>query len=110
MKNIATLIVALSASLSLGGCYVYADTPSAAVATDAYSPMYYDGNVVYYDSVGAPFVWIGGSVRYVPRTYVHYDVLRSHYRRHSRGYHRWYQAHPYHRHHRVHRGYRHHRH
>lgn len=110
MKNIAPLIVALSASFALGGCYVYADTPpvTATVETDAYSPMYYDGQVVYYDTVGAPFVWVGGSVVYVPRSYVHYDVLRSHYRAHYRGYHRWYQAHPY-RHYEHHRGEYHHR-
>jgi hypothetical protein len=58
---------------------------------EAYQPAYYDDNVVYYDTVGAPFIYVEGGVRYVPPTYVHYDVLVGHYRTHARAYHEWYE-------------------
>jgi hypothetical protein len=97
MKTIARWMLVLSAALPLAGCYVYAD-PEPATVEAGYEPMYYDGNVVYYDEVGAPFVWAEGRIVYVPRTYGHYDVLVNHYHRHYRGYRNWYRAHPYARH------------
>jgi hypothetical protein len=79
-------VLALFAASMLGGCYAEAAIPPPAVAV-AYSPYYYEGYPVYYDTLGAPFVYIGGGVSYVPRSYVHYDVL-------ARGYHgqRYYGA------------------
>jgi hypothetical protein len=68
-------LLALLASTLLGGCVVAADPlPPPAVAV-AYSPYYYDGYPVYYDGVGVPFIYFGGGVHYVPRSYSHYDVL-----------------------------------
>jgi hypothetical protein len=77
----ATLMFALATSTMLGGCIVAADPPPR-VAVGAYSPLFYNGYAVYYDEGGYPFYYADGVAFYVPRTYVHYDVLRSHYRTH----------------------------
>jgi hypothetical protein len=77
--NWRRIVLALLASTMLGGCVAEASIPPPAVAV-AYSPYYYAGYPVYYDTIGAPFVYIGGGVHYVPRSYAHYDVL-------VRGYH-----------------------
>jgi hypothetical protein len=72
-------LLALLASVMLGGCVVAADPiPPPAVAV-AYAPYYYDGYPVYYDTWGVPYVYFGGGVHYVPRSYAHYDVLVSGY-------------------------------
>jgi hypothetical protein len=71
-------LLALCASVMLGGCYAEAAIPPPAVAV-AYSPYYYEGYPVYYDTLGAPFVYVGGGVSYVPRSYAHYDVLLGGY-------------------------------
>jgi hypothetical protein len=77
----ATVMFALATSTMLGGCIVAADPPPR-VAVGAYSPLFYNGYAVYYDDWGYPFYYSGGLAFYVPRTYVHYDVLLSHYRTH----------------------------
>lgn len=83
----ATLLMGLALSSVLGGCIVAADPlPPPGVAVAAYSPLYYNGYVVYYDDGGYPFYYVGGGVRYVPRGYEHYDVLVSHYRAHPEAY------------------------
>jgi hypothetical protein len=96
MKPIHAMLVAAALALPAGGCYVYADTDPQLVD---YQPLYYEGNVVYYDEVGAPFVYVGDDVVYVPRTYRNYGVLVNHYHRHSRGYYHWHHDHPHARHH-----------
>jgi hypothetical protein len=96
MKKIALLLLSGAATCLLSaGCTVYESTEPAVVQEESYQPMYYEGNVVYYDDVGAPFVWIDGRIVYVAHSYVHYDALVTHYHRHNRGYHRWERAHPY---------------
>ena len=79
------LALALSV-LPLGGCYVVAE-PAAPTVVETYEPVYYEGHVVYFDTVGAPYVVVHGEVRHVPRSYAHYDVLVSHHRAHPRAYH-----------------------
>jgi hypothetical protein len=94
MKNsrfCAALLLALALSSMLGGCIVAADPlPPPGIAVAAYSPLYYDGDVVNYDDWGYPIYYVGGGVRYVPRTYAHYDLLMSHYRAHPEEYRAWY--------------------
>ena len=77
----ATVLMALAAATTLGGCVVAAEPPPR-VAVAAYSPLYYDGYAVYYDDFGYPFYYAAGVPYYVPRTYVHYDLLLGHYRAH----------------------------
>ena len=90
MRHPFILLASALAILPLGGCYVTAQ-PVPRAPMEAYQPAYYDDNVVYYDTVGAPFIYVEGGVRYVPPTYVHYDVLVGHYRTHARAYHEWYE-------------------
>jgi hypothetical protein len=70
------------------GCYVDAEVEP--VAAEGYTPTYYNGYVVYYDSYGSPYYYAGDRTYYVPRTYAHYDRLTYHYRTYSPNYHRWY--------------------
>jgi hypothetical protein len=65
--------------------------PPPPVIVRSYSPLYYQGYVVYYDRHGRPFYYVRGGVRYVPRAHVHYDRYVQHYRRQPRSYERWYE-------------------
>lgn len=99
MNRIIPLAILSLAAPLFGGCYVYTDPapPAVAVEADTYQPAYYDGAVVYYDTVGTPFVYVGDEVHYVPRSYVHYNVLVGHYHHNTRSYHAWYRSHPHYR-------------
>jgi len=88
-------IIGLVASSS--GCTIRARTPSVSVsgpriATSYYTPLYYNGYVVYYDNVGRPMYYVNGTRYYVPRTYASYGRYVSYYRTHRRHYYRWYRA------------------
>jgi hypothetical protein len=72
---------------TFAGCYVDLSPP---VTVDGYDPLYYDGYVVYYDTVGRPFYHVGGVPYWVPRGYVRYDLYMNHYRTHWQRYHNWY--------------------
>jgi len=90
MRHPIMLLATALMVLPLGGCYVVAQ-PAAPVVAETYEPDTYDGNIVYYDTAGAPFFYVEGGIRYVPPAYVHYDVLVGHYRNHARAYHEWYE-------------------
>jgi hypothetical protein len=87
------VIAALVAMASVSGCVV-ATEPVEEPLVVAYTPLYYRGYVVYYDDGGWPYYYDDGAVVYVPRSYVHYDVLVAHYRGHRRAYHEWHDHHP----------------
>jgi hypothetical protein len=81
---------------STSGCTIRARTPSVTVsgpriATSYYTPLYYRGYVVYYDTVGRPVYYVNGVRYYVPRTYAYYGRYVSYYRRHRGAYRRWYR-------------------
>jgi hypothetical protein len=84
------VVLALATLFATGatGCYARAEP---VVYVDAYQPTYYEGYVVYYDGVGRPYYYYDGESRWVPRTYVHYDLLVGHYHRYRPAYHRWYR-------------------
>jgi hypothetical protein len=87
-----TLVLCLAAAS--GGCLVYDETPRARVAVTAstgYTPMYYDGYVVYYDDFGRPFYYVEGRPHFVPRTRAEYRVYRRHYHDHGTRYREWYR-------------------
>ncbi len=73
---------------ALAGCVVEEAPP--AVAGDGYTPLTYDGYVVYYDAAGQPFYYADGVATWVPRGYAHYDRYVSHYRANWRRYNTWY--------------------
>lgn len=78
--------------LASTGCMVSADAGEGSVSTSYYSPMHYNGNIVYYDTAGLPIYYVGGSAVYVPSTYSHYGAYRTHYSTHRGNYNRWYGA------------------
>jgi hypothetical protein len=71
---VKSAVLAGGACLLLGGCTLSASTPPLRVAyqpAPAYAPepVYYDGYVVHYDSVG-PYIFVGRTPRYIPRNQV----------------------------------------
>ena len=88
------LIPALIGAMSLTAvsCVFSVDPAPVSVGTSYYNPMYYNGYVVYYDSLGRPMYYVNGATYYVPSTYVHYHALTSHYVTYRSHYHRWYGA------------------
>lgn len=74
------------------GCYVEAGPPTMVTAAEVeadYAPAYYDGYVVYYDTVGRPYYYDRGSVVWVSRSSPHYVGLETHWRTYNRSYARW---------------------
>ncbi len=61
----------------------------APVAT-TYTPQYYRGNVVYFDTSGFPFYYLNGAVTSVPRSCTCYQVYVDHYRTYRSSYLQWY--------------------
>lgn len=90
MRNPILLIAALALSAPLSGCVVHAQP----AVVETYEPVYYRGQVVYYDGGGAPYYYDGGTIVYVPRTYARYDVLVGHYHRHPSAYRTWSRGNP----------------
>lgn len=84
-------LLLIGSMLAVSGCTVHARTIPASATIDMYEPLYYDGYTVYYDDFGAPFYYVNGRTRFVPRTYVGFNVLVDHYNHHRPGYRRWYQ-------------------
>jgi hypothetical protein len=99
------LLLAVCAMLG-SGCVAYA-TPSAAVVVDydyGYRPLYYRGYAVLYDGWGLPMYYVGTLPYYVPRSYVHYDILVGHYQSYHSGYHDWAKHHHRRHYHQYHEG------
>lgn len=88
------LVVLMAAGLCMvaAGCFVRPYRPAPVAA--AYTPMMYNGYVVYYTTAGAPYYYIGGMRYWVPRVY--WGRYQGYYFRHRAYYWRWYR----------HRGYR----
>jgi hypothetical protein len=97
------LIAAVVAAVApLTGCVVRTSplvtAEPAPVVVEDYRPMYYGSHIVYYDTYDArPYYVVRGRAHYVPRSYVHYNVLVGHYRRSPDAYRRWH-SHDRHRH------------
>lgn len=71
-----TALLAGAASLTLGGCMVSAEPAGRMTYTYREEPVYHDGYVVHYDSVG-PYVYVGRTPRYVPRQHPRYrEIVR----------------------------------
>jgi len=96
MKHVTIII--LSAALLTGLTLVTANEAQAQryvvpVETTyaGWTPLYYDGYLVYFDASGRPFYYPGGRATYVPRHWNQYVTAISRYRTHGRHYSRWYQ-------------------
>jgi len=82
------------------GCYIPAPMPTTTTVQPApvqtvvtntnYTPQYYNGYVVYFDTSGLPYYYLNGIVTYVPRTYYNYNYLVTSYRSCVVCYQRWY--------------------
>lgn len=96
MKKVTNLTMTLAFLGAVGmaapGCVIRARPAEPVVATSYYTPLYYNGYVVYYDTLGRPMYYAGGVRYYVPSTYVYYGRLRTHYLSHRVYYNRWYRA------------------
>ncbi|PKN47524.1 MAG: hypothetical protein CVU59_02575 [Deltaproteobacteria bacterium HGW-Deltaproteobacteria-17] len=96
MKHVTTLI--LSAALLTG---LQLATPNDVQAQRyvvpvesgyaGWTPLYYDGYLVYFDTAGRPYYYPGGRATYVPRHWNQYTTAVSRFRTHGRFYNRWYQ-------------------
>lgn len=81
-------LMAAAASLVLSGCLVSATPASRGVAYGE-AGLYYEGHVVYHDRVGEPYVLVGRTTRYVPRSHPRYVELRRAPPRHARQHRRY---------------------
>lgn len=91
--RLVTASAALLSSVALlPGCYAEAHpaTLTSAEVAYGYEPAYYDGYVVYYDTVGRPYYYVNGAVAWVPPSSPHYAGLVHHWRVYGRSYPRWY--------------------
>jgi hypothetical protein len=86
----AIVAALMTACATLGtGCYVDAQVAEPEVV-EGYQPQYYDGYVVYYDTVGRPYYYVNGGVYWVPPTSPYYGVYVNHWRTYGPSYGRWY--------------------
>lgn len=69
----------------------YADASPLTMSTTYYSPQFYQGYVVYFDSYGQPYYFINGTKIFVPRCHLDHGRLVRHYRVAWRPYNRWYR-------------------
>ena len=88
---LATAVLTTAALAS--GCYVETGTPvyAASSEVDGYSPAYYDGYVVYYDTGGRPYYYDnGGATVWVASGSPYYPGLVNHWRVYGHAYPGWY--------------------
>lgn len=94
MKKFVSLMfvaaVFLLAASQVTGC-LFRARPGVVVATSYYTPMYYNGYIVYYDAMGLPMYYAGGVRYYVPRHHPRFGLYVGHWRRHRGAYGRWYR-------------------
>jgi hypothetical protein len=89
---VRSLMLALAVSVGVPACYVEEDVP---LYMEGYQPQFYDGYVVYYDSVGRPFYYEGGTAYWVPATSPLYVGLVNHWNVYGQAYGRWYSHYGY---------------
>lgn len=101
LKKLGLASLLLGFALASQACVVHsqphsvavsAPAPQVAVATNYYTPQYYNGYVVYYNDVGRPYYYYNGSPMYIPETYPNYHVYVTHYHRYRPHYNRWYHS------------------
>lgn len=76
--------------MALPACYAETEPVTLTSADYGYVPAYYDGYLVYYDSVGRPFYYDGGVAVWISPASPYYAGLSHHWRVYGPSYHRWY--------------------
>ncbi len=89
IRSLAFAALLLGPLAATTGCYVEADEP---VAVEGYEPQYYDGRMVYYDTVGRPYYYEGGAVVWIPASSPYYAGYYNHWRTYGPAYNRWYAS------------------
>ena len=93
VKKIALMVAMVGAiGIVSSGCYVGLDAEPAGpvVSYGGYTPLYYNGAVVYYAAAGLPYYYYGGRMVYIPRTYVGYNRYYNHWYSNRVRYRTWY--------------------
>lgn len=85
------LIIATSVSMLASGCVVTARPATVTVEASygGWNTYYYNGYIVYVDSLGRPYYYYNGRIMYVPSTWVHYNVVVHSWRTNRVAYNRW---------------------
>lgn len=105
VREAAAALAFLVAGALSSACYVEPTGPPPSYG-DGYEPVFYGGNLVYYDEGGRPFYYSGGhGVVWVAPTAPAYPRLTAHWRSHPSAYRAWYAHQGY-----RYRGYQSHRH
>lgn len=101
-QSLARVLFLAAFVLASPGCYVQ-ELPPPVYA--GYWPAFYNGYVVYYDSVGRPYYYSRGVAVWVSPASPYYFGLMGHWRRYGPGYPQWYrhQGYRYHDYRRPHR-------
>ena len=89
-KFIVSVLVAGVASVTaLSGCYLEARPATVDYSYGGWTPYYYNGNLVYFDTLGRPYYYGGGSLIYVPSTWSYYGTAVNAYRINGYRYRAW---------------------
>jgi len=97
VRRLTVAAALLVAAGFLPGCYAEAE-PAYVTSADVeygYVPAYYDGYVVYYDTIGRPYYYDGASVVWIPPSSPYYVGLRNHWHVYGHAYPRWYSSYGY---------------
>lgn len=85
------LISITSLSMLVAGCTITARpaTVNVASAYGGWSPTYYNGNLMYYNSSGQPYYYTNGTIVYVPSTWTNYHASVASWQTNRVSYNRW---------------------
>jgi len=98
-RSLALAVLLACCGATTTGCYAEAVPPPA--YDYGYSPMYYNGAIVYYDGVGRPYYYGPGGVVWIPRESPYYVGYVNHWHAYGPAYRGWYARRGY-----AYRGYR----
>ncbi|PKN26158.1 MAG: hypothetical protein CVU65_06560 [Deltaproteobacteria bacterium HGW-Deltaproteobacteria-22] len=73
------------------GCVLTARpaTVSVEASYGGWTSYYYNGSLVYFDTIGRPYYYYGGRIMYVPSTWASYNVALANWRTNRVAYNRW---------------------
>ena len=89
---ITVTIIAVSSLVMLAaGCVVTARpaTVSVSASYGGWTTYYYDGYLVYFDTIGRPYYYMNGRMMYVPNSWDRYNVALASWRNNRAAYNRW---------------------
>jgi len=86
---VSVLVAGVASATALSGCYLEARPATVDYSYGGWTPYYYNGNLVYFDTLGRPYYYSSGSLMYVPATWVHYGASVNAYRLYGYRYRAW---------------------